>query len=76
MCPENLTTIADGQLANVSWSEPIFSDSQGSEIQVTSTFGTNTKTLGWGEHRVTYTATNAYNKRTTLCVFYIKVLGM
>ena len=76
MCPENLTMVADGKLAIVSWPEPIFSDSQSSEIKVTSTFGSNAKMLSWGEHRVTYTATNTYNKRTTLCVFYVKVLGM
>ena len=72
-CPENVTIVADGEHMNVSWPDPIFYDAQGSDIKVTSTFGTNTTTLSWGEHRVEYTATNTYNNRTTFCVFHIDV---
>ena len=57
----------------MSWPEPIFYDAQGSDIKVTSTFGTNTTTLSWGEQRVEYTATNTYNNRTTFYVFHIDV---
>ena len=73
MCPENVTIVADGERTNVSWPEPIFYDAQGSDIKVTSTYGTNTTTLSWGEQRVEYTATNTYNNRTTFCVFHIDV---
>ena len=73
MCPENVTIVADGERTNVSWPEPIFYDAQGSDIKVTSTFGTNTTSLSWGEQRVEYTATNTYNNRTTFCVFHIDV---
>ena len=72
-CPENVTIVADGEQMNVSWPDPIFYDAQGSDIKVTSTFGTNRTALSWGEHRVEYTATNTYNNRTTFCVFHIDV---
>ena len=74
MCPENVTIVADGELVNVSWPEPIFYDAQGSNIKVTSTYGTNTTALSWGEQRVEYTARNTYNDRETACIFYFNIM--
>ena len=73
MCPENITTAAVDEITNVSWPEPIFMDSLGLQLNITSTFGTNVTTLDWGEHRVEYIATNTHNNRKTACVFYIEI---
>ena len=73
-CPENQTVeAARGELVNVSWPQPEFSESLGFQLHVTSTFGTNTTHLSWGEHRVEYIARNTYNDKETACVFYIDV---
>ena len=58
---------------NVSWSEPEFSESLGFQLNVTSTFGTNSTSLSWGDHRVEYTARNTYNDMETACVFFVDV---
>jgi len=73
MCPANITIAAGAEETNVSWSEPEFSESLGFQLNVTSTFGNNTVSLGWGEHRVEYTAINIYNNMVTTCVFYVDV---
>ena len=73
MCPANITTGAGEQETNVSWSEPEFSESLGFQLNVTSTFGKNSVSLGWGEHRVEYTARNTFNNMETTCVFYVVV---
>ena len=58
---------------NASWPEPVFTESLGFELNITSTYGANTTSLGWGEHRVEYIARNTYNNRETTCVFYVDV---
>jgi len=73
MCPANITIGAGGVEKNVSWQEPEFTESLGFPLNVTSTFGKNTVSLGWGEHRVEYTARNTYNNMVTTCVFYVDV---
>ena len=74
MCPEDIIAAAVDEETNVSWPEPIFTDSLGFELNITSTFDANTTALGWGEHIVEYTARNAYNNLDTTCVFYIDVM--
>ena len=74
MCPENIIIAAVGEETNVSWPEPIFTDSLGLRLNITSTFNTNATSLGWGEHRVEYTAMNTYNNLERACVFYIDVM--
>ena len=73
MCPANITIGAGAEETNVSWSQPEFSESLGFQLNVTSTFGKNTVSLGWGERRVEYTARNTYNNMVTTCVFYVDV---
>ena len=73
MCPVNITNGAGGEETNVSWPEPEFSESLNFQLNVTSTFGKNSVSLGWGEHRVEYTARNTYNNMVTTCVFYVDV---
>ena len=73
ICPANITTAAAGKVTNVTWSEPEFSELLGFQLNVTSTFSTNSTSLRWGEHRVEYTARNTYNDRETACVFYVEV---
>ena len=76
-CPENQTSkAARFALVNVSWPEPVFTESLGFELNITSTYGANTTSLGWGEHRVEYIARNTYNNRDTTCVFYVDVARM
>ncbi|KAI0225297.1 hypothetical protein LSAT2_023835 [Lamellibrachia satsuma] len=73
-CPVNQTLeAARCERVNVSWSEPEFSESLGFQLNVTSTFGTNTTSLSLGEHRVEYTARNTYNDRETACTFFVDV---
>ena len=72
-CPENITIAATGAKTNVSWLEPIFTDSIGFRLNIKSTFNTNTASLGWGEKRVEYMAINMFNDRATACVFYLDV---
>ena len=73
-CPENHTSkAARFSLVNVSWPEPVFTESLGFELNITSTYDDNTTSLGWGEHRVEYTARNTYNNQETTCVFYVDV---
>ena len=74
MCPDNILTAAIGEETNISWPEPIFTDSLGFELNITSIFDANTTSLGWGEQRVEYTAINTYNNLETTCVFYIDVM--
>ncbi len=77
LCPGNQTLeAARNEHVIVSWLNPEFADSLGFELNITSTFDTNTTTLGWGEQRVEYTARNTYNNRKTLCVFFIDIIGM
>ena len=73
MCPVNITTGAGGEETNVSWPQPEFSESLNFQLNVTSTFGKKTVSLGWGEHRVEYTARNTFNNMVTSCVFYVDV---
>ena len=73
MCPSNITRTTGGDETNVSWPDPEFSDSLGIPLNITSTFGKNTVSLGWGEHRVEYTARNTFNNLVTSCVFYVDV---
>ena len=72
-CPENITIAATEEKTVVSWLEPIFTDSLGFRLNITSTFNTNTTSLDWGEQRVEYIAINVFNDRETECVFYVDV---
>lgn len=73
MCPANITTAASGEETIVSWPEPEFSESLGFRLNITSTFGANAVSLGWGEHTVEYRARNTYNNMETTCVFYVDI---
>ena len=42
MCPDNILTAAVGDETNISWPEPIFTDSLGFELNITSIFDANT----------------------------------
>ncbi|KAI0232116.1 hypothetical protein LSAT2_017548 [Lamellibrachia satsuma] len=73
ICPAKITVAAYGEVTNVTLSEPEFSESLGFQLNITSTYGTNSTSLRWGEHRVEYTARNTYNDRETAYAFHVDV---
>ncbi|KAI8480747.1 hypothetical protein Bbelb_415400 [Branchiostoma belcheri] len=71
-CPDDLTITATDRLAEVSWPEPVFDDPTGSDLDVSSNIANN-GSLPWGDHSVTYTATNLDNGKSATCVFLVIV---
>ncbi|XP_078695719.1 CUB and sushi domain-containing protein 3-like, partial [Branchiostoma floridae x Branchiostoma belcheri] len=69
-CPDDLTITATDRLVEVSWPEPVFDDPTGSDLEVSSNIANN-GSLPWGDHSVTYTATNVDNGKSASCTFLV-----
>ncbi|XP_035695798.1 sushi, von Willebrand factor type A, EGF and pentraxin domain-containing protein 1-like [Branchiostoma floridae] len=71
-CPDDLTITATDRLAEVSWPEPVFDDPTGGDLDVSANIANN-GSLPWGDHSVTYTATNVDNGKSVTCTFLVIV---
>ncbi|XP_078611237.1 uncharacterized protein LOC144881802 isoform X2 [Branchiostoma floridae x Branchiostoma japonicum] len=71
-CPDDLTITATDRLAEVSWPEPLFDDPTGGDLDVSANIANN-GSLPWGDHSVTYTATNVDNGKSVTCTFLVIV---
>jgi hypothetical protein len=72
-CHEDIHVNATEQTLEYSWTEPKFSDSRGSALEIVSNYPTPEFTFPWGDFTVQYVATKISNGLRTECSFKIKV---
>ncbi|XP_060580838.1 sushi, von Willebrand factor type A, EGF and pentraxin domain-containing protein 1-like [Ruditapes philippinarum] len=72
-CHEDIHVNATEQTIEYSWTEPQFSDSRGSALDIVSNYHTPEFTFPWGDFTVQYVATKISNGLRTECSFKIKV---
>ena len=61
-------------LTLVTWDPPIFEEVTGDDLLITSNYDNHMATLPWGQHMVSYQATNTDNGKTVGCEFSVEVL--
>jgi hypothetical protein len=72
-CPENVELNATQSTALYTWTDPVFTDPMGTELNITSSHATSTYRFPWGDHIVSYMATKLLNGLQTNCSFNVKV---
>jgi hypothetical protein len=72
-CHEDIHVNATEQTIEYSWTEPQFSDSRGSSLDIVTNYPTPEFTFPWGDFTVQYVATKTSNGLRTECSFKIKV---
>ena len=71
--PDDISVNATKRTIHLNWTEPVFSDPFGNQIDVTTNYPQPEFTFPWGDFTVQYAATKINNGLTTEITFQIKV---
>ncbi|XP_041478166.1 sushi, von Willebrand factor type A, EGF and pentraxin domain-containing protein 1-like [Lytechinus variegatus] len=72
-CPDDIHVNTSEVLTEVTWEAPIFEEVTGDDLLITSNHENHMATFPWGEHVVSYLASNTDNGKTVGCEFSVEV---
>ncbi|XP_011663142.2 sushi, von Willebrand factor type A, EGF and pentraxin domain-containing protein 1 [Strongylocentrotus purpuratus] len=72
-CPADIHVNTSEVLTEVTWEIPVFEEVTGDDLLITSNHDNHMATFPWGEHVVSYLASNTDNGKTVGCDFSVSV---